>query len=203
MPAEAVQLEALILGRELTGENHLRLSLLEPETGRREVFFRQTQANKGTPPDLFDRGEFHLEAAKSGRAWFVREFRLLRRLSGIATRYAAFQAAAEWALFLRHNAVHCQDPATVYDIALKTFGALESAAQPEAALLKGFFLFSRQEGWPVREQWLRGLPATEAETAARILNTPLEALDTEPEAARRLARALKNWLAARDDVELG
>ncbi len=203
MPAEAVQLEALVLGREQTGENHLRLSLLEPEIGRREAFYRQTQSGKGTPPDLFDHGEFHLEAARSGRAWFVREFRLRRRLSGISRRYANLQAAAEWALFLRRNAEHCHDPEKVFDIAQKTFAALESSPQTEAVLLKGFFLFSRQEGWPVREEWLRNLPAAERDSAVHILNTPLEALESEPEAARQLTRALKNWLAARDEVQLG
>ncbi|MBC2594234.1 hypothetical protein H5P28_08155 [Ruficoccus amylovorans] len=202
MPAESVQLEALVLGREQTGENHLRFSLLDPESGRREAFYRQTQAGKGTPPDLFDRGEFHLEAARSGNAWFVREFRLRQRLSGISRHYANFQAAAEWALFLRHNAVHCHMPATVFDIAQKTFSALENTAQPEAALLKGFYLFARQEGWPVREEWLRNLPTTERDSAAHILNSPLEVLAASPETARRLARTLKNWLAARDEVRL-
>ncbi|MGE9292811.1 hypothetical protein [Ruficoccus sp. ZRK36] len=202
MPAETVELEALVLSRETTGESHLRLSLLDPEAGRREVFYRQTKADKGTPPDLFDRGAFRLEAAKNGNAWFVREFRLLQRLTDIGRRYATFQAAAEWALFLRANAVHCQAPETVFSIAQKTFVALASAEQPEAALLKGFFLFARQEGWPVREHWLRNLSATQADEAAHILNTPLDELTTTPETARLLSRSLKHWLSTHDEVTL-
>lgn len=193
---------ALVLDRQLTGENHLRLSLLEPVSGRREVFYRQSAKAKATPPDLFDLGDYDLQEAKGGGAWFVREYHLRHRHAGISAHYRSFQIAGEWARFLRHNALHCHEPAMVFDIAARTFAALETGQHSEAVLLKGLYLFARQEGWPVKEAWLQGLPASEKKDAVYLLNTPLEELQLSPDSQRRLYRALKNWLAARDEVEI-
>ncbi len=202
MPAKTAHLRALVLQRDLAGESHQRLRLLEPESGLCTAFFRQGKKPGSEQPDIFDLGEFFLDASRDGNSWFVREFRLERRLPGLAHHYARLQAAADYAQFLCRNAIHCHDPASVFDAAERTLVGLESADKPEAALLKGYYLFARQEGWPVRESWLNDLPPEHQQVAIEVLNTPLKALRCEPQIVSNLCRALKNWLAARDEVEI-
>ncbi|MEM9226899.1 MAG: hypothetical protein AAGA45_02935 [Verrucomicrobiota bacterium] len=200
MSAEAVKLRALILQRQLAGESHLRLSLLEPESGRREAFFRQAKSSKSSPPDSFDVADFQLEPAKGGGSWFVRDFRLVHRHRGLSRSYAVLQLAAQWTLFLTRNAEHCQEPATVYELAVRTLSGMETTEQADAALLKGYYLFARQEGWPVKEAWLSSLPRETQADAIHMLNTPLEELAISPKQAARLHQSLKNWLATCDGI---
>jgi len=202
MPAKSTHCRALVLHRDLAGESHQRLRLLEPENGLCTAFLRQSKKPSSEQPDIFDLGEFFLDASKDGNTWFVREFRLERRLPGLARHYPRLQAAAEYSQFLSRNTVHCHHPAAVFEAAERTLSGLEHAVLPETALLKGYFVFARQEGWPVREDWLNNLPPQHQEMAVEILNTPLKDLEPEPKIAANLYRSLKNWLAARDEVEI-
>ena len=60
-----------------------------------------------------------------------------------------------------------------YRLVLRALDSLSDGAPPFAVMLKALYLFAREEGYPVLEDWARNLRPEQAEKVAAILNTPL------------------------------
>jgi hypothetical protein len=144
--------------------------------------------NAEVQPDLFDLCAVELEARQGG-AWFLREYELVQRFSGLGTRYEALGAAGSWARLALANASDVESTAGLYGITQKLLGALDRGASPPATLLKALFLFARDEGLPANEEWLRELTPVQRETAVIILTRPLAELDETAASGVRAADA--------------
>ena len=218
-----VDAEGLVLNRSPAGERHLRLTLLTPALGLITALFRESRPAGGVAtkssrvrsgvmeqPDVFDHANVQLEAPKPGAAhssaYFVREYKVLRRHAGLGRRYPALEAAAGLSTFVAHNARHFETCAPVYDLCRRAFAALDEGAAPEAVRLKALFLIARAEGYAALEQWLPSLPTADQALILTVINRPAaEAAALAVEDATRLPRlrrAFERWLAEHTDLEI-
>jgi hypothetical protein len=174
MPQGTLSSAGFILSREPTAGGYERLGVLSKENGYLRVMRRpSSKIGSGSAPDLFDLCAVTLEARQGG-AWFLREYEVLKRFSGIGGRYEALEAASMWAGLASANAPELESCAVLFDITAKLLGAIDQGASSHAALLKALYLFARSEGLPVREDWLVNLPALQRKTAEEVLHLPLD-----------------------------
>jgi len=161
-------------------------------------------------PDIFDQAAVQLEIPAAGTVhsnfYFLREYKVLHRHTGLGKSYAALEAAAGLARLIAHNAEHFETCAPVYELCRKALEALENGAPPEAVRLKAMFLLADNEGYAAREQWLPELPVADQAIAFAVLSRPTsEAASLDTEAAARLPKlrvAFERWLEQHTDLEV-
>jgi hypothetical protein len=186
----------LVVGRTLTAGGYERLDLLTDGAGLLPLMRRPGAKKAGPQPDLFDLCEVRLEA-RAGGAWFLREYVLLRRFESLGPRYSALVAASEWARLVLANAPSVESTAFLYDVTLRALDAWERGIEPSAVRLKALYLFARDEGLPVREDWFAGLAETRKAVAASVINSPLDAFDSggvDLATLDALATGLEKWM---------
>ena len=190
----ASALRCLILGREPSGESHLLLSVLESEHGLIRCLIRSRTSGKAERPDLFDEAEITLEPAKGGANRFARDYRLVRRLSGIGQSHGALERASRLANLLRRNPPPPESTAVAYQIVRETLSAMATRPRPDAAYVKALWLLLKDGGWPVEADWLGRLGA-QAAVAASVLGTALDAQTATEAEVRALSEDLERWAA--------
>jgi hypothetical protein len=99
-----------------------------------------------------------LESSNQGRTWFVKEIRITTRRSGIGRSYDALRFASALASVVSRNPVHEESRANVARMLGTALDALASGARPDAVHLKSLYLFARDEGYPVQQEWMPSLP---------------------------------------------
>ncbi len=201
--------EGVVLRRENAGERHLRLTLLDPEHGLVLCLYKPA-SKSGSPtvtPDLFDRAEIFLSPGKDGEpAKFVREYRLIRRMSGLAADFTRLTQACRLANLLARNPHPHDSWPGLHTLAVEALEALATKPRPDAAYFKTLWRLARDEGWPVKEDFAQRLRPGERALAALLLATPLTELD-ETSAPRALteglSRDLEQWLAREAQFVIG
>jgi recombinational DNA repair protein (RecF pathway) len=194
MSRRVLAVHGVVLARRETAGGFERLDLLAPGQGLLACMRRVSQRKGQVLPDLFDVCACVLEARESG-AWFVKEYELLRRHGGIGARYAALREAGAWARIVLANAPHMESVDALHALTLQALDAWERGGDPEAVLLKALYVFGRDEGLPVKEQWLRELPGAQREAAGQILSTPAAEQEGAAPEAGALVASLRSWLA--------
>ncbi len=207
MPNRTESDELLVLSREDSGENHLKLHLLGKESGLLLGLLRQPRSGKTPrhpPPDLFDCIDASFSRPKTGGSGpvFLSESTILRSHPGLARKYPNLEAAGTFARMLIRNAGHLEDHQRLYQLTLEFMGGLEQTAQPGAALLKGYFRFFREEGYPLKEDWWQSLPAELRERASYLLKTPLQDIRESRDAVEEVLESLLHWLRGHTDILL-
>ena len=201
MSGSVQTVEGLVLTRALSPGGFDRLTVLTRERGLYPVFRRVSANAKGsTSPDLFDTASLVLNERRAG-AFFLSEYSLLKRRTGLGAGYALLAAASKWAAFASANAVHMESTAELFDTGVRLLDALDAGATPGPALFKAYYLFGRSEGLPVREDWFAGLSAALAERAAFLLQTPLPELAPSYDAdGAALAESVLQWMCGNHDI---
>lgn len=201
MTAPTLATEFHVIDRTPGAEGWLRLTVLSPTEGRLECMQRQSsRPTAGVPPlDLFDHVRAVLETRNQGRTWFIREAMPLRRRTGLGASYEALTFACRFARLLARTPVHDDSRADVSALLDRALDAWEAVVRPDAVYFKSLFLLARDEGFPVREGWLRALGASDRATAKSVLRQPAaEQTVTEPD-LRHITRLLEDYLAQEHD----
>ncbi len=195
---------AFVLARESSGESMLRLHLFTRESGPLVAYRRRRPsrtAGATVTPDLFDRIEAVLETRNEGRTWFVKEDTVSRRFPGIGRAYETLDYTSRFARLVSRNPCPEEAAPRLFRDVETAFSAWEAGGPPALVFLKALYLYARDEGFPVRQDWLQGLPAARRASATALIRQPLAEL---PGAARgqaeTLADSLQAWL--RDHHEL-
>lgn len=183
----------LVLGREPSGESHLLLSLLEPEEGVHPCLIRASRRGDGRP-DLFDEAEVSLERQRGGSNRFVRDYRVVRRQTGIGRSPQALERASRLGNLVRRNPPPPESAAVAFRIVQETLSAMASRPRPDAAYLKALWLLLKDGGWPVEADWLGRLGAR-ATDAAAVLAAPLDAQTVGAAEVASLSQDLERWAA--------
>ncbi len=179
----------------------MRLTVFSTSEGRLECMQRQsTRPAAGAPPlDLFDLVRAVLETRNQGRTWFIREAMLLRRRAGLGTSYEALTFACRFARLLARTPIHDDSRAAVGALLERALDAWETGTRPDAVYFKSLFLLARDEGYPVREAWLRTLRATDQATAESALRQPASAQTASEPDLRHITRLLEDYLDQEHD----
>jgi len=150
--------------------------------------------------DLFDEADLWLESSNEGRTWFIKEARLLTRHDAIGRSYDSLRLASVFAAVIARNRVHEESRETVYRLLRQTFAAFGSNDRPDLVYLKALYCFARDEGYPVKQEWLHGLPADARTAASSMLNLPVAGQSADPAAVARLSRRLEDYLRLHTEI---
>jgi len=195
VPGLSLQVQGFVLEKSPRGDRFQPLALFSPEHGLLRCYQRISLRNPGPAIDIFDELSATLTSSNQGHTWFFKELHVDHRHPGIGLRFEALAEASALAALIVRNPVHEEGRAGICRLLRDTLGALETGAPAPIVGLKALYSFARDEGYPVKEEWLAGLRGTEREHAVALLHTPIAAIDADraDHASRILAR-LRRYL---------
>jgi hypothetical protein len=205
VPAQSLATDAFVLLKRPPAEAFQSFIVFSAEHGTLTVLQRVAKKSAAliVALDLFDEASLGLESSNQGRTWFVKDARLIARPVGIGRSYEVLQFASEFTALLARNPVHEESRAPVAALVRTALMAFATAARPDVVFFKSLYCFARDEGYPVKQEWLRTLPKELRTEAERLLGTPLanlEPLTPENSKAKILQRRLTDYL--RDHTEI-
>ena len=195
--------EGCVLKRAPSGELHERLSLLCPDRGLIRCLRRcSTRAHtSAATPDLFDLARFQLERSRQGgELWFLAEYEVIQRHSGIGRSYAALQCASEYTRIIESNAEHLEDPEQLYRELVISLQAFDRGLRPDLVLLKALYRYARSEGYAVREQWYAGLHSSMQATVGEALFNGIETVSVAESSVHPMIDNLCHFLRRHTDI---
>lgn len=201
MAGQTVHISGIILKKEASGEQFFKLTLLSAEHGSVLAMFRRPKRNSRTPsPDLFDEVEMVLEKKGENGFGFVKEVTILHQRRALAKSFIALELACEWSSILSKNLPRETETEAIYTLFKKALDAWEKRRHPEAIFFKCLFVYAKDEGYPVKHDWFEKLTHSERVEVATILNTPISALELNPEICRKWNDALKHYVQHYTDI---
>ena len=205
MPGPTLTTDAFVLLKRPPADSFQTFTLFSAEHGSLLALQRlpKKSAANHLALDLFDEITVSLESSNQGSTWFVKEVRLLNRPAAIGRSYETLRLASAFASLIARNPVHEDSRATVAALLRHAFAAFATSALPDVVYFKSLYSFARDEGYPVKQQWLPALPRELRDTAEHFLHTPLAALE-KPEAQSPKLKTLISRLEAylRDHTEI-
>lgn len=181
MPKPSISLRGIALRIESRGENFRSIFILSPEVGSIHSLQRiSVRKNPTSRIDLFDEGDFLLQTESDPHSGFISDFELKKRRTELSHSYAAFRAASEFARILSLNAAHTENQEEVFSLVRRGLNAWESGIAPQATLFKCLYLYCRNEGYPIKEEWIARLSPQSHEAATQIISQPLADIKVEP-----------------------
>lgn len=202
MPALQLHTEAFVLLKKPPADRFQQFVVLAAGPGvllcLRRVAVKS--ASTSVALDLFDETDLWLESSNQGRTWFVREARVLTRHDAIGGSYDALRFASAFATVIARNSVSEDSREPVYALTRQTFAAFATGRRPDVIHLKALYCFARDEGYPVKQDWLRSLTAADRAAAAEALNRPLAAQTADAAVVARLTARLGDYLRAHTEI---
>jgi len=204
MPALPLHTEAFVLLKKPPADRFQQVTVLSASHGLLLCLRRVAVKSAATSValDLFDEADLWLESANQGRTWFVKEVRVLARHAAIGRSYDALRFASAFAAVIARNPVSEDSRERVHSLVRQTFAAFATAARPDIVHLKALYCFARDEGYPVKQEWLRGLTDAERAAAAELLNQPLAAQTAAAPVVARLTDRLRDYLRGHTEILL-
>lgn len=205
MPAEKLIVGgAIVLKLTPTGERFTQARLLCSELGTLSVLKRNHRKQQGLAIDLFDQGEAHIDrkAGEEANHGFLTDFVVSKKRSGIGRSYRSLQAASWLSGLLLQNPMHGGTGEDLFTLAERAFDALSETTAPHAVLLKTLYLFARDEGYPVLQDWGKNLTANLSSDVAYLLKTPLQEIDRDPARQEAAFSSLAHYVAHHTHINL-
>jgi hypothetical protein len=183
------------------------LTCFSPTDGLLTALLRPSRNQKqdtSPAPDLFDRLALTLQHGRNSPGdgpWFVREHRLLVRHAAIGRDYPTLAAASRLARLVTRNPGPQDSRAAIDALLAQAFAALTRAGtRPEAIYFKSLYCLSRDEGLPLKQEWLPALPASDRALVAAALNQPADSPAVALADLTRLTKRLESYLVAEHDL---
>lgn len=202
--------EAHVLAKAPHSGDHLVLTLFSPADGLLTALLRPprgAKADTAPAPDLFDRLALTLEHGRGSPGagpWFVKKHRLLVRHAALGRDYPTLAAASRLCRLVARNPVPEDSRAAIDALLAQAFAALaRPGTRPELVYFKTLYCLARDEGLPLKQDWLPALPAADRALVADALRLPSDD-PAAPSVAdlARLAKRLESYLAAEHDLRV-
>jgi len=202
VPGLTLTTEAFVIERRPPSDAFQTLGLFSAEHGNLLALQRIPKKPSAThvTPDLFDEISVSLDSSNQGRTWFIREARIVTRRASIGRSYDSLRFASALASVIRRNPVHEESRAGVGRLLRTAFDAFGSAARPDVVYLKSLYLFARDEGYPVKEEWLPSLPAADRAAATQALGRRLGEQESAGADVERIRRSLEDYLGSHTEI---
>jgi hypothetical protein len=202
VPGQTITAEAFVIEKRPPSDAFQTLGLFSAEHGNLLVLQRVPRKASAAhvAPDLFDEISAMLESSNQGRTWFVKEVRIVRRRAGIGRSYDALRFASALAAVIGRNPVHEESRENVAHLLRTALDAFAEAERPDVVHLKSLYLFGRDEGYPVKEEWLPSLPAVDRAAAVEALSRRLGEQKTEAAEVARIRRSLEDYLKGHTEI---
>lgn len=186
---------AISLGSELRGDTYLAHRLYTRHQGPLTVLVRRSsKPGKQLAIDLFDEGEFRFELKPGSYNGFLKDAQITRQRRKLAERYEAFEMAARLANVMLSNPVSTESIDDSFELLTKGLDSWENGMNPRATYLKCLYLYCRQEGYPVKEEWAARMPESERTFITKVLNQPLKSLQSEAAELKEAIESLELYM---------
>ncbi|HEY0945183.1 MAG TPA: hypothetical protein VGD81_07935 [Opitutaceae bacterium] len=208
MPGPTLTTDAFVLLKRPPGDSFQSFTVFSPEHGTLLTFQRVPKKPSAAhlALDLFDEVALILDSSNQGQTWFVKETRLLARHGGIGRNYDALRFASALAALVARNPVPEESRSSVAALLRTAFAAFGRSARPDIVYLKSLYVFARDEGYPVKQEWLPTLPAGLRAEVIRLLGTPLAEIEPAVRGgsadAALLQRRLEDYLRGHTEILL-
>ena len=203
--ADSRELSGVVLSRDPAGDRYLRIRIFDRVAGLKAVLFPLPgkRGSKPNPPDLFDDVECFLRPVKSESAIpFVADFQILRSYRELTINPLTFLTASQIARFYLQNGDHLLEPTPRLKLLRSSLGSFARAKVPGVVLLKLLYCFSRDEGLPVKESWIRGLPDDLLNQTVALLKAPVSESEVELSQLSEILKRLKLWINAETELRI-
>jgi hypothetical protein len=202
VPGQTLTTGAFVLDRRPPSESFETLGLFSAEHGNLTALHRVPRKPSAShvSADLFDEVAAVLESSNQGRTWFVRELRIAERRPGIGRSYESLALASALAAVIWRNPVHEESRPAVERLLRSAFAAFAEKGRPDIVYLKSLFLFARDEGYPVREEWMPSLGPAERALAESAIARPVDSSAVPPAGAALLRRSLEDYLRSSTEI---
>jgi len=204
MPAQTLHTEGFILTRRPAADPFQACILFSAGHGTLHVLQRTPKKPSAghVQLDIFDEVALVLESSNQGRTWFVREARLIARAIAIGRSYETLQAASAFTVLIARNPVIAESRAQVAALLRTAIAAFSASGRPDIVAFKCLYCFARDEGHPVKQQWLPMLSAADRAAASDLLKRPLAEQTADAAVVTRLQRALEEYLIGHTEIVL-
>ena len=202
MPAQTLQTEGFVLLKRPPSDSHQAFTVFTADHGSLLALQRlgKKAAAGSLALDLFDEVALLLDSSNQGQTWFVREARLITRASGIGRSYESLRLASVLAALVARNQVEPESRHRVATLLRTAFRAFAAGHRPDIVYFKSLYVFARDEGYPLNQQWFPTLPAADRETVAVLLNRPLAEQSTSASTVTQLQARLEHYLAGHTEI---
>lgn len=191
----------LILNKENSGENFTKLELFCPTNGKLITLNRFSKKYKSENLlDLFDIGQIQLTLSEQNGPSFVKEFHPLLHHKNIAKNYITFHHACNWVKIISKNLLHIENLQYLFSLTQKTLHAFNTSSSPHAIYIKALYLFIRNEGYPIKEDWLINLSPNLITHAMGIIKHPLDNQNTPTGVFEELIQNIHTWMAQQTEI---
>ena len=202
MPAQQRVFHGISISHEPRSDRFVAHHVLTPDQGRLLVMKRQSvKPNAASSLDLFDEGEFCVDAKTDSPTTFLKEFCLQNRRTSIAQNYSAFQLSTRFAKILLKNPVHEENAEAIFFLTQKALDSWAKTSNPEAVYLKSLYLYCRDEGYPINAEWYAQLPRENASLVKEVLNTPLDSIKADAASIKDSIHRLEIYLERSTHIE--
>ena len=202
MPGQTLTTEAFVIEKRPPSDAFQTFGLFSAEHGNLLALQRISKrgASALAVPDLFDEIHAMLESSNQGRTWFVKDLRIATRRSLIGRSYDALLFASALARVIGRNQVHEESRENVALLLRTAFDAFGTAARPDIVYLKSLYVFARDEGYPVKQEWMPSVPEGDRALATGIINRPVAEQHPPPEDVARIRASLEAYLGSNTEI---
>lgn len=202
MPGPIKTDEAIVLKLSPSGERFLQADLLCRSAGSLRGLYRKSTGKSRLHLDLFDQGEAQLELKPNEQFGFLKDFQTQRQRLGIGANYSCLEAASYLSNFIVGNPIHEMNAQSTFELCSRALDAFTEGKNPKAILLKTLYVYCRDEGYPMREEWIPALDTSLRSMVVAILNQPTKAIDASESEQTQALSALVEYLTRSTHVRL-
>lgn len=202
MPSQSLQTDGFVLLKRPAADTFQSFNVFSVERGSLLVLQRiakKTGAVNFTL-DLFDEVTLGVESSNQGRTWFLKESRLITRHANLGRSYETLRFASNLAALVARNQVDADSRDSVANLLRVAFAAFAAGARPDLVYFKSLYVFARDEGYPLKQQWFPTLLPADQATVATLLNRPLSEQAATPEDVAHLQTRLEEYLSGYTDI---
>ena len=190
----------IVLQKEFRGECGVLFKVFSKAEGIVALYKRVSQKKAASLPDYFDEVHFDVQRAKNGNMLFASEYEILVRRTELAKRYEAYECAAKLALCCARNGAYLENFERLYKCFEAALNALISGADPAVCELKFMYLFARDEGYAIKEDFFANLDAEGRNLFKQILLSPAKDSDAFASGSRLLLVEMLTWISLNTDI---
>ena len=202
MPSQSLQTDGFVLLKRPAADAYQSYNVFSAAEGSLLVLQRVVKRPTAIDVtlDLFDEVTLGLESSNQGRTWFIKEARLITRHANLGRSYETLRFASNLAGLVARNQVDADSREAVAHLLRVAFSALAAGSRPELVYFKSLYVFARDEGYPLKQQWFPTLSPADQTTVATLLNRPLAEQGATPEEVARLQNRLEQYLSGHTDI---
>ncbi len=197
---KSIESTAIVIDKSLRGEGDLLLSLFSAELGFFNCIKKISKKKTSQQPDFFNLITGNFEKIGASDLRILRDFELLKSNASIAKNYDAFMQASEICRTILKNGKLIEDVGLLYDTLTHALSALDAGANPIVVRTKFVYIFSKQEGYAVKQGFASNLNLQEKSLLQEMLSKPSLNCQVCSQEAQRLLAKFIAWLSANTDI---